>query len=63
MPGEEVTSERTVQVAVNQKMPIDPKVFGAVVFFYHADGVNWRTRADGTLDEIPAGQGYPRSWG
>jgi len=43
-------------------MPINPEIYGAVVFFYDAQGANWRVRPTGDVDEIPKGQGYPRSW-
>jgi hypothetical protein len=40
----------------------DMSRFGAVVFFRDSADVQWRVRPDGKLDEIPEGQGYPRSW-
>lgn len=40
----------------------DAEKFGAVAFFRDAAGVTWRTRPDGQLDEIPAGQEPPRTW-
>lgn len=39
-----------------------PEMFGAVAFFRDAAGVTWRTRPDGQLDEIPAGQEPPHTW-
>ena len=43
-------------------MPVDSNLVGAVVFFYDAESVNWRVRSNGDVEEIPEGQGYPRSW-
>jgi hypothetical protein len=40
----------------------DADKFGAVAFFRDAAGVTWRTRPDGQLDEIPAGQEPPHTW-
>jgi hypothetical protein len=40
----------------------EPKMLGAVAFFRDAAGVTWRTRPDGQLDEIPAGQEPPHTW-
>ena len=56
MPGaEDVAIEPVPPGAPTEKL-------GAVAFFRDAAGVTWRTRPDGQLDEIPAGQEPPHIW-
>ena len=51
MPGDETSATRSLPLDLPDY--VNPGVFGAVAFFHDSNGVTWRVRPDGVLDEIP----------
>jgi TIR domain len=59
MPGDELSTTRALP---DLPAYVNPEVYGAVAFFRDANGVTWRARPNGVLDEIPPGQEPPHTW-
>ena len=60
LPGEQ--EDRTRSLDPDLPSSVNRSLFGAVAFFRDAAGVTWRTRPDGELEEISAGQEPPHTW-
>lgn len=61
MPNDEAAVEQDIEIPPGQEVPRDGRTISAIAYFYDDDNVQWRVRPDGAVEEVPKGEGFPRT--